>query len=176
MKFTSMPAATLITVLLLATPASAAPAELGEALVANELRVLTQAIDNLARQMAKQTGGSAQDTALRKLDIAIAYLNFRSRRIEMFERELQTTRANRNRLDDILENFQREEASLAQAFDTSQRDALQRAREDLGLRRQIVKDRISRMEEEIILLENRITDMQSELDSVESFVEKNLAF
>ena len=159
-----------------ATPAQAAPQELGDALVANELRTLARSIDNLARQMEKQSAGTARDTTLRKLDLAIAYLNFRSRRIEMFERELQSTRSNRNRLDDALENFQREEESLSRSFDGNHRESMQKAREELSLRRKIVKDRISRLDEEIVLLENRIMDMQSQIDSVESFVQKNLVF
>jgi hypothetical protein len=48
--------------------------------------------------------------------------------------------------------------------------------DELGFRRQAVKDRISRTDEEIILIENRIMEMQSQIDSVESFVQKNLEF
>ena len=51
---------------------------------------------------------------------------------------------------------------------------MQRAREELRFRQQAIKARASRLDEEIILLENRIMDMQSQLDSVESFVQKNL--
>ncbi|MEJ2520413.1 MAG: hypothetical protein P8Y91_08735, partial [Desulfuromonadales bacterium] len=53
---------------------------------------------------------------------------------------------------------------------------LQKAREDVHFRQQALKDRLSRLDEEIILLQNRIMDMQSQIDSVESFVEKNLVF
>jgi predicted nucleic acid-binding Zn-ribbon protein len=147
-----------------------------ETMIAKELKTLSSAVDNLAQQMARLAGNEQQDTTLRKLDIAIAYLNFRSRRIELFEQDLQAARTNRNRLDDVLEQFQREEESLSNAFDANQRDAMQRAREEMSFRRQVVKDRISRMNEEIILLENRIMDMQSQIDSVESFVQKNLEF
>jgi hypothetical protein len=160
----------------LAEPSLAAKGTLDEAQVARELRGLTESINNLARLLERDAGNENRNTSLRKLDIAIAYLNFRSRRIELFERDLQSSRATRNRLEDALEQFQRESESLSQVFDTTQRDAMQRAQEELSLRRQAIKDRISRMDEEIILLENRIMDMQSQIDSVESFVEKNLAF
>ena len=146
------------------------------ALVADELKTLSNAVDNLSRQIAKQSGNSEEETTLRKLDIAIAYLNFRSRRIEMFERELQTTRAHRNRIEDVLEQFKREENNLSQSFASNQQDELQRAREELRFRQQAIKDRGNRMDEEIILLENRIMDMQSQIDSIESFVQKNLEF
>lgn len=162
--------------LCLISNARATQNDMGEAMMVGELRTLSTAIDNLAKQLQQQTARGHKDVALQKLDIAIAYLNFRSRRIEMFERELQLARSNRNRLDDVLEQFQREEESLPQSFDASQREAMQRAREELGFRRQVVKDRISRMDEEVILLENRIMEMQSQIDSVESFVQKNLAF
>jgi predicted nucleic acid-binding Zn-ribbon protein len=150
--------------------------DMSAALVAEELKTLSNAVDNLSRQIAKQSGNAEEETTLRKLDIAIAYLNFRSRRIEMFERDLQSSRASRNRIEDVLEQFQREENSLSQSFDSNQQDAMQKAREELRFRQQAIKDRGSRLDEEIILLENRIMDMRSQLDSVESFVQKNLQF
>lgn len=150
--------------------------DISAALVADELKTLSNAVDNLSRQIAKQSGNAEEETTLRKLDIAIAYLNFRSRRIEMFERDLQSSRASRNRIEDVLEQFQREENSLSQSFDSNQQESMQKAREELRFRQQAIKDRGSRLDEEIILLENRIMDMRSQLDSVESFVQKNLQF
>ncbi len=160
----------------LSSNAIAAQNDMNDTLIAEELKALSTSINGLAKQLESQAGNARKDTTLRKLDIAIAYLNFRSRRIEMFERDLQSARTSRNRLDDILEQFQREEDSLSQAFDPNQRDVMQRAREELSFRRQTIKDRLSRKDEEIILLENRIMEMQSQIDSVESFVQKNLEF
>ena len=156
-------------------PATAAQKELADATVAQELRSLAESIDNLTRQLSVKSGSDDQETRLRKLDIAISYLNFRSRRIEMFERDLQSSRAGRNRLEDLLDQFSREEESLAQTFDGNPEN-IERAKEEMALRRQAIKTRISRMDEEIILLENRIMDMQSQIDSVESYVQKNLEF
>ena len=158
------------------TQVMATEQDMSAALVAEELKTLSNAVDNLSRQIAKQSGNAEEETTLRKLDIAIAYLNFRSRRIEMFERDLQSSRASRNRIEDVLEQFQREENSLSQSFDSNQQDAMQKAPEELRFRQQAIKDRGSRLDEEIILLENRIMDMRSQLDSVESFVQKNLQF
>ncbi len=156
--------------------ASASEMEDTGVLLAMELKTLSQSVDRLTKLLEDKSDQTNTDDELRKLEIAIAYLNFRSRRIEMFERDLQTTKAQRNRLEDILEQFEREEDNISQAFDSSQQEALQRARNELSSRKQSFKDRISRMDEEIILLENRIMDMRSQIDSVESFVEKNLAF
>jgi predicted nucleic acid-binding Zn-ribbon protein len=160
----------------LSTQAIAVEIDHGHVIIADEIKALSAAVDNLTRQIAQQAGSTKEDATLRKLDTAIAYLNFRSRRIEMFERELQTTRAHRNRIEDVLEQFQREENNLSQAFASNQQDELQRAREELRFRQQAIKDRGNRLDEEIILLENRIMDMQSQIDSVESFVQKNLEF
>lgn len=162
--------------LCLSSQTLAAQLDPGEAKIADEIKTLSAAVDNLTRQLAKQVGSSEEETSLRKLDIAIAYLNFRSRRIEMFERDLQAARTSRNRLEDLLEQFQREEENLPQSFDTSQQESLQRAREELRFRRQAIKDRRNRLDEDMILLENRIMDMQSQIDSVESFVQKNMEF
>lgn len=166
----------LMVCLCLSSSALAAQNEMDDAAIAEELRLLSKSIDNLAEQMKQQAGSARQDTTLRQLDIAISYLNFRSRRIEMFERDLQSARTGRNRLYDVLEQFQREEEGLAESYDVSQRAAIERAREEISFRRQTVKDRLSRMDEEIIMLENRIMEMQSQIDSVESFVQKNLTF
>lgn len=162
--------------LCISSSAFAAQNEIDDVTLAEELRVLSQSIDRLAKQMAQQAGSARQDTTLRQLDIAISYLNFRSRRIEMFERDLQSARTGRNRLYDVLEQFQREEDGLTESYDINQKNAIARAREEISFRRRTVKDRLSRMDEEIILLENRIMEMQSQIDSVESFVQKNLAF
>ena len=160
----------------LSSNAIAAQHDMGDAMIGEELRALSTAVNSLAQQMETQAAGASKDITLRKLDIAIAYLNFRSRRIEMFERDLQSARTSRNRLDDLQEQFQNEEENLSQSFDSSQKDAMQRAREELKFRKRALKDRISRLDEQIILLENRTMDMQSQIDSVESFVQKNLVF
>jgi len=44
---------------------------------------------------------------------------------------LQSARTNCNRLDDLQEQFHNEKENLSQAFDSSQKDAMQRAREEL---------------------------------------------
>ncbi len=176
----SMLIRTLVSVLgiclCLSSNAIAVQHDIDNAMVAEEIKALSTAVDNLAKQMAKQADSKHQDTNLRKLDIAIAYLNFRSRRIEMFDRDMQSMRTSRNRLDDVLEQFKREEEGMSQSFDANQQEALERTREQLSFRKEVVKNRISRIDEEIILLENRIMDMQSQIDSVESFVQKNLDF
>lgn len=156
--------------------ATAAQNDMGDAMIGEELRALSTAVGSLAKQLEIQAGDMQKNTTLRKLDIAIAYLNFRSRRIEMFEQDLQSARTSRNRLDDIQEQFQREEDSLSESFGANQTDAIQRAREELKFRRLAVNARINRTNEEIILLENRIMEMQSQIDSIESFVQRNLDF
>lgn len=165
---------TMLVCLCLSSQATATEIDHGEVIIADEIKSLTAAVDKLTAQMTKQAGEAKEEVTLRKLDIAISYLNFRSRRIEMFERDLQSTRTNRNRIEDALEQFRREEDSLSQTFDSNQQENMQRAREELRFRQQAIKARASRLDEEIILLENRIMDMQSQLDSVESFVQKNL--
>ena len=178
MNLRNLPAILITAMICLGTGSQALAAEVthGQVIIADEIKALSAAVDNHTKQIAQQAGSAKEDATLRKLDIAIAYLNFRSRRIEMFERELQSTRAHRNRIEDVLEQFKREENNLGQSFDSNQQDELQRAREDLRFRQQAIKDRGDRMDEEIILLENRILDMQSQIDSVESFVQKNLEF
>ncbi len=157
-------------------PEAVAQEKFSDALMATELRALTSAVEKLSAQLGGESGLTSQETTLRKLDIAVAYLNFRSRRIEMFERELQTMRSSRNRLEDTFEQLRQEEDNLARAFGSGQPDITLKAREDLRFRRKVVRDRIERFDSEIVMLENRILEMQHQLDSVESFVQKNMKF
>ena len=87
-----------------------------QVIIADEVKVLSAAVDTLNKQIARQAGSAKEDTALRKLDISIADLIFRSRCIEIFERELQTTKAHRNRIEDMLEQFKREGNNFSQSF------------------------------------------------------------
>lgn len=160
----------------LSIPVAAAQDRLSDALLTNELRALTAAVENLAAQIGKGSGHSSEDKALHKLDIAIAYLNFRSRRIEMFERELQTMRTSRNRLEDVIEQLRQEEENLVQAFGSDQQEVTRKAKEDLKFRHRVVRDRIERLDSEIVAIENRVYDMQRQIDNVESFVQKNMKF
>jgi hypothetical protein len=139
----------------------------------DEIRALTSAVERLADQMKAQ---NSDDLELRKLEIAIAYLNFRSRRIEMFERDLQGARTKRKLMDDILDKLQREEDSLPSGFAPGQKEVREKALKSLDLRRKAVFDRIERIDEEIIMLENRVGEMQSQLDDIEDFVRKHLNF
>lgn len=161
---------------ILSSQSIAAEIDHGHVIIADEIKALSTAVDKLTRQLSEQKASSNEETTLRKLDIAIAYLNFRSRRIEMFEHDLQSSRAQRNRIEDVLEQFQREEDNLSRTFEPNQQEELQRAREELRFRQQSIKDRRNRLDEEIILLENRVLDMQNQIDSIESFVQKNLEF
>lgn len=169
--------ATILAVLLIFSSGAVA-SELDDTgvLLALEIKALSQSIDKLMQSIENQAGDSSSEAELRKLEIAIAYLNFRSRCIEMFERDLQNTRGQRNRVEDFLGQIEREEEALADVFENNQQDDILRARNELSSRKQSLKDRISRLDEEIILLENRIMDMRSQIDNVESFVEKNLVF
>lgn len=160
----------------LSTSAEAAQEKSTDALLAGELRSLSASINNLAARLGNSAGEAGQDTTLRKLDIAIAYLNFRSRRIEMFERDLQSMRSSRNRLEDMLGQLRQEEENLVQAFGNSPHDVMQQAKEDMAFRRKVIRDRIERFDSEIIMVENKVLDMQSQIERVEDYVQKNLKF
>ena len=55
----------------LSTPALSAQ-DLNDALVAQELRTLADSIDSLTKLLSERAQGNAQETSLRKLDIAIS--------------------------------------------------------------------------------------------------------
>lgn len=138
---------------------------------------LAEALETLTRQLESRAAADEQSTELRKLDIAIAYLNFRSRRIESLERELSMIRNERSRLEDASQNWRERQEYLATELEDKTGDeklSLQRNLQDLTLRIKNFDQRLARLEEEIIVRENRILELQDELDSVETYVQQHL--
>lgn len=138
---------------------------------------LAEALEKLTLQLESRATAEDQSTELRKLDIAIAYLNFRSRRIETLERDLSMIRNERTRLEDAIQNWRERQDNLAKDLEESSGDekqSLQRSLQDLTARIKSFDQRLARLEEEIIVRENRILELQDELDSVETYVQQHL--
>jgi chromosome segregation ATPase len=145
-------------------------------IIALEIRNLSTSVDRLTRLLYDQGQQEQQDVILRKLDIAVAYLNFRSRRIEMLERDLQNNQTMKTRLEDIIKQWegrleQIEEQERANNGNSSD-DQLSRqeAQEQLKM----LKQRLARTDAKIIDFDNRVIELRNQLDDVEAFVERHL--
>jgi len=140
-----------------------------------EMTALSSSIDRLTRVLEAQTKDREQDMLYEKLNLAIAYLNFRSRRIEALEQDVQSTRNAKAQIESTLNIWlQRQEEMLDTEDLITDEEARQRS-EEIRMRIDLVKQRISLFDEEIVKLENKIYELQGQIDSVEEFVQKNLA-
>ena len=138
---------------------------------------LAQAVESLTQLLEKQATAKDEDKELRKLDIAISYLNFRSRRIELMERDLSRQRADRDRYEDTIANWQkRQELLLKNLEESSPEDQkeLEQAKKEFEIQTKSLEQRLARAEEDIIIQENRIAELQDQLDTVESYVHQHL--
>ena len=162
--------------LLIALPAVGRAADEAAAeIVALEIRNLSTSVDRLTELLYNQALQKEQDVVLRKLDIAVAYLNFRSRRIEQLERDKQRANTTRTRFEDIIRQWEQRLEQLEDQDPTAQggqdtTSSKQEAQEQLKM----LKQRLTRVDSELLEYDNRISDLQSQLGSVEDFVERHL--
>lgn len=168
-----------LSALLLSAPCLGAAGPAADRSLAAEIEKLTIAIERLADLQEAERQLTEQDILSRKLDTAIAYLNFRSRRIEMLEQDLQETRVGRNQMDTILIQLEEKgrllDAEARSGTIGSSREAV-KARREHELRVKLFEERMEQMDQEMVLLENKIQGLQDEISSVESFVQRNLEF
>lgn len=154
------------------------PATAGEdaEIISLEIRNLSTSVDRLTQLLYEQQQDSKQDEVLRKLDIAVAYLNFRSRRIEMLERDKQNSEGTKNRLEDIIKQL---ESRLEQFEDvdpgnTAENEENTTAKNETLEQLKMLKQRLARVDEKLFDYDNQIVELRNQLDNVEGFVERHL--
>lgn len=143
--------------------------------IARELKALTASIDRLTAILETQAGSEERDLLYQKLNLAIDYLNFRSRRIESLERDAQEARSAKAQIESTLTVWLERQQEMARG-DSSLLSEEERLRnEEIQIRIDLIRERIGRLDSDIVTLESRIYELQSQIDSVEEFVQKNLA-
>ncbi len=141
------------------------------------IRRLDASVQTLERLMLDQSMALEQQLAVNRLNTAIAYLNFRSRKIEMLERDLEHSRGNLERFEDFLMQLSQREEQLEDEARTESGETLQaieQAKEEVAGRKKLITMRKERLDSEILDLEIKIADLQNQIDSVEAFVQENL--
>lgn len=166
---------TLICCQLTSAPAIATENDAAE-LISLEIRNLATSVDRLTQLLYEQGQQDRQDTVLRKLDIAVAYLNFRSRRIEMLERDKQNNQSVKNRLEDIIQQMENRLTQLEEESqeDPSSKEANETARQETLEQIKMMKQRLARVDEALIDYDNQIVELRNQLDDVEGYVERHL--
>jgi hypothetical protein len=145
--------------------------------VALEVFQLTQSLDELIHLLKDQNSLNYQSAELQKLEIAVNYLTFRSRRIEAKEQDLMERRFSRKRDEETIARIkekmrQRENLGKPLQEPDSKHESPEESSPDELLR--ILKQNIEQFDSEIILLENEIVAMASNFAEIEAYVENNL--
>lgn len=145
--------------------------------LASELGVLASAVDRLTKQLEEEKQQREDDVRFRKLDLAISYLNFRSRRIEALEREISDQRNLRSRIEEnlpILSERLRDLELRMQEYPQGPPQELQDAHDDLLAQQELFRDRIARIDDELVMKENLMYELQNQIRDVEEYVQQHL--
>lgn len=169
---------TLIIVLLLAAAVyvqAATPNQKSD--IALEVFQMTQSMEELIQLLKEDKTQGDRAAELQKLEIAVTYLSFRSRRIEAKELGLRDKKLARDRMQELVakikddpeqwERFNINAQRQNQGQPTSQESPV-----DYRLRQ--LEDRIETLDSEIITLETEVSDLNRELSDFEAYVQKKL--
>ncbi|PKN13694.1 MAG: hypothetical protein CVU69_00525 [Deltaproteobacteria bacterium HGW-Deltaproteobacteria-4] len=140
---------------------------------------LTTAINRLATALEAEQKSTNNKESLERLNLAIAYLSFRSRRIEVVERDINALKNTRNNIEDAQKTWSERILALEERQKQSMGGVngdLSKMIEDSKTQMAAFKERQARLGEEIIQLENRNYELQREINSIEKFVERHLDF
>lgn len=140
----------------------------------DDVRALTASVEELVDVVRASL---EERERYRKLELAIAYLQLRSRRIEGLERELRTTEDSRASTSEELARRREQLAELeARAGAETGRDAERTARmtEQLHLVIETLETQLDRLERTAIDLQNDVTEGRRELQQFEDYVLENL--
>lgn len=148
----------------LAPAQGASPAEMGGT------AEITRSLDQMIQLLKAQQVRDDRAHELQKLEIAISYLNFRSRSLEAKEKELQGLRESRDRMEEMLVEIKREE-DTEESRTRQTRQLSSPGRSSLPAHWQ---QRIDNIKSQISALEVEIMDLSSGLAEIESYVKKNL--
>ncbi len=160
----------LILISLLVLLPVAVPAQDATPSAQGDIVQLTRSLDGLIPLLKEQHSRNDRAYELQKLEIAISYLNFRSRSIEAKEKELGGLRESRDRMEEMLVEIKREE-------DSEEFRSLQPKQPSFPDRSTLPahwQQRIDKIKSEISTLEVEIMDLSSGLAEIENYVEKNL--
>ena len=164
---------------LLLLPFSPAVAAEQKSVTPEPVEALTTAVNRLAAALEAEQKSAGNKESLEKLNLAIAYLSFRSRRIEALERDITLMKNSRTNVEEAQKTWNDRILALEERQKQSpggMNEELNRMIEDAKTQLNVFKERQSRMGDEIVQLENRNYELQREINVIEKFVERHLDF
>lgn len=143
------------------------------------VEALTLAVNRLAAALETEQKKTTNKETMEKLNLAVAYLSFRSRRIEALERDIAALKNTRTNAEEAQKTWSERILALEERQKQNQSgesDGLGRMIEDAKAQLSAFKERQSRLGDDIVLQENRSYELQREISVIEKYVEKHLAF
>jgi len=148
-----------------------------ETRLATEVARLTSVLENLSQQLDNEKQQRENDVRFRKLELAIAYLNFRSRRIESLERNIDNQRSIRSRIEEnlpIVAERIRDIELRMQEYPQGAPEELTEARDDLLTQQTLFRERIARIDDDLVMKENLMYELRNQISDVEAYVQRHL--
>lgn len=145
--------------------------------MALEVFQMVQSLDELIQELKERNIDDGRAIELQKLEIAVSYLSFRSRRIEMKEKELQEKKRSRNRIEELVAKINADPEQW-ERFDTERQPSSQiqpiNQESPVAYRLRQLEARIETLDNEIVAMELEINELNSELSEFEEYVEEQL--
>lgn len=144
--------------------------------MALEVFQMTQSMDELIGLLKEERTQNDRGAELQKLEIAVTYLNFRSRRIEAKEQELNEKRQSRDRMQELVAKIEDDPEQWERFDKNADSGPIPSSFEERPseYRLKMLKERIDKQDTEVVKLEAEIMDLSRELADFETFVQKNL--
>ena len=145
--------------------------------IALEVFQMTQSLEELIQLLKENKANTDSAAELQKLEIAVNYLSFRSRRIESKEQDLRDKKLARDRIQELVARIKENPEQWERLDNNAQRqNQIQPMSQESALdyRLRQLEERIETLDSEIIALEMEIADLNRELSEFEEFVERQL--
>lgn len=168
----------LISLLFLGIPLSAQEVNFDpKSDIALEVFQMTESLEELIQLLKEGKANDEIAAELQKLEIAVNYLSFRSRRIESKEQDLRDKKLARDRIKELVAKI-KDNPEQWERFDnnTQRQSQTQQMSQESPLNyrlRQLVA-RAEALDSEIITLEMDIADLNGDINEFEEFVERKL--
>jgi predicted RNase H-like nuclease (RuvC/YqgF family) len=140
----------------------------------SEVVQMRQSIDELVQTLKSQ---QQETSEFQDLQIAVTYLSFRSRSIELKEWALSQKKESRERMEDMIARIEADPDKWDQRSKAFQSSSSLQSSSDIRPSEQrinMLQERIESLDTEIVKAELEIQDVKDELATYEAFIQKKL--
>jgi hypothetical protein len=140
-----------------------------------EIILMRQSVNELVQLLKSQ---QQETSKLQELQIAVTYLSFRSRSIELKEWDLRQKKEARDRIEDMIAKIESDPDAWDKRFKTFQTSNNSQLSSDeprpSERRIKMLQERIESLDSDILKTELEIQEVKNELEIYEAYVQKKL--